>query len=249
MKYVSVILAAALVLLFTSCVSYQMIPVQSEDTTIRTNRGSQILISSRDDITVAASAEVTGNRIYLHLLVGNNSDQFSRVNDDSVELVEWSTESQRRSLHVYHADEYYQKRRKEIITGQVLMIASAALSSFNAGYSTYNTYGNYNYSGYGRGGYYSGFGSYSGTTTVYNPAQAALEREIAFSRAQNYINGSNSELEYLKNALFYPSEIPPHGEYYGIVVAEMGSSSSSQMEYTLAVAGERMVLRFNKEAY
>ena len=249
MKYVSVILTLILVLLFSSCVSYQMIPVESEDTTIRTNRGSQILMSSRDAITVAASAEITGKKIYLHLLVKNNTDQFSEVNDDDVKLVEWSEETGTRSLYVYHADEYYQKRRKEIITGQVLMAISAALSSFNAGYSTYNTYGNYNYSGYGRSGYYSGFGSYTGTTTVYSSAQAALEREIAFSRAQNYINGGNAELEYLKNALFYPSEIPPHGEYYGIIVAEMGSSSSSQMEYRLVIAGERMVLRFNKEEY
>jgi hypothetical protein len=249
MKYVSAMAALIVVLLFSSCVSYQMIPVESEDTIIRTNRGSQILISSRDVITVAASAEITEKKVYLHLLVKNNTDQFCGVNDADVKLIEWSEETGTRSLYVYHADEYYQKRRKEIITGQVLMAISAALSSFNAGYSTYNTYGNDNYSGYDRSGYYSGFGSYTGTATVYSSSQAALEREIAFSRAQNYINGGNAELEYLKNTLFYPSEIAPHDEYYGIIVAEMGATSSSQMEYTIVIAGERIVLRFNKEDY
>jgi len=249
MKYVSIILALIFIMMISACVSYQMIPMESEDTSIRTNRGSQILMSSRDAITVAASAEIAEKKAYLHLLVKNNTDQFCYVNDNEVNLVELSEETGTRSLHVYHADEYYQKRRKEIITGQVLMAISAALSSVNAGYSTYNTYGNYSYHGYGRSGYYSGFGSYTGTATVYSSSQAALEREIAFSRAQNYINGGNAELEYLKNTLFYPSEIPPHGEYYGIIVSEMGGSSSSQMEYKLVIAGESMVLRFNKEAY
>lgn len=249
MKFIKIVLLSLALFSTASCITYQMIPVESNGNDVRTNRGSQILISEHPEIIIASSAEVTRQRIYLHLLVKNKSDHYITVDDNDVKLLEWNTGSGTQALYVYHAEEYYKKRRTQIITGQVLMIVSAAMSSYNAGTSTYRSNGSFNYSGYGRNGYYSGFGSYTGTTTVYNSAQAAYERDIAFSNAQNYIHGGNAELEYLRNALFYPSEIPPNGEYYGLVVAEMGSTTESQMEYRITIAGEEFILRFNKQTY
>ena len=120
------------------------------------------------------------------------------------------------------------------------------MSTANAGYSrttTTVTTGRYTSYGPGRRSYYRGFQTTTYTTTTYDSALAEYQREVAFSNVRDYINGTNRELDYLKDTLFFPTDIDPHGEYYGLVVAQMGEEAESLMK--LSVDFDAMHFDFN----
>jgi len=187
---------------------------------------------------VAVSTEINGGLIYFKLYVKNYRSEAVSVDDSTVMLEESGL-----PLKVYHAEEYYKKRHNEIVAGAVLMAVSAAMSTANAGYSTSTTYGSYSRNDY----YHNSRGTYTSTTTTYDPTAAAIERDIAFSNVSQFAKGGRAELDFLKSSLFFPSDIEPNGEYFGIIVADFGRRESSTMDLTISFGGASFSFTFDKE--
>jgi hypothetical protein len=226
-----------------SCTTFRLVPQADEDTTVRYNRGNQIANALKDRVGVSVSTDVVGNLIYFHIIVKNFREQNLYVDDTSAQLTEEGlVDPFTDSIRVYRADEYYQKRHGEIVAGQVLMALSAVMSTANAGRSTSHTtvY-------YGRNRYYRGYGTYSYTTYTYDSARAAMEREVAFANVRDYVNGTNMELEYLQNTLFYPSDVDPGDEYYGIIISEFGKTDDSKMTLSLVLGSVPFRFTFEKQ--
>jgi hypothetical protein len=221
-------------------------PLKDDKTTIRYDRGTPILYELADRIGVTVSTQVYGSHIYFHTIVRNFRENAIHAEDTSVFLQEHNAEGNE-NPKVYRAEEYYQQRRGQIIAGQVLMAVSAALSTANAGYSTSRTSGYYSAYGQSRNRYYRGYGYYSATTYTYDSAKAAMERDIAFSNVRDYVNGTNQELDYLRNTLFYPSDIDSGAEYYGIIVADFGATSNSTLKLSMEIEGVPFLFTFQKE--
>ena len=74
-----------------------------------------------------------------------------------------------------------------------------------------------------------------------------MEREIAFSNVREYINGTNAELDYLQNTLFYPSDVDSNGEYFGIIVADLGKAANAEMTLSIDFAGVPFKFTFQKQ--
>jgi hypothetical protein len=232
----------------SSCVTYRLLPQADQDTSIKYDRGAPVLSALKDQIGVAVSSQVKGDHIYFQFIVRNFRDGSLYVDDSRAELSELDpVEIAPVNLKVYRADEYYQLRRNQVITGQAFMAVAAAMSTANAGRSTSYTRGYYSTHGHGRSSYYRGYGSYYATTYSYDSARAAMEREIAFSNVREYINGTNAELDYLQDTLFYPSDIESNGEYFGIVVADLGKAANSEMTLGIEFGGVPFKFTFQKQ--
>ncbi len=237
MRRLAIPLLAASIFL-SSCATYSLTPRSGSDEKIRYNRGIPTISAVKDGIGVAVSSEVSGSQIFFKLYIKNYRDEVLSVDDSAARLEESGT-----SVKVYRADEYFKKRRNEITTGKVLMVISAALSTSNAGYSSSTTYGTYSRNDF----YHHGSGTFSSTTTTYDPSAAALERDIAFARVDQYAKGGDAELNFLKNALFYPSDVEPGGEYYGIIVADFGERAASTMDFSIFLDSTPFSFTFDKE--
>jgi hypothetical protein len=245
-RFVTPLLLTCLVL--ASCVSYRLVPQGGGDSEIRYDRGKAVLSQLKDRIGVAVSTEVVGNYVYFHTVVKNFLDNDLNVDDSGTQLSEDVPQDLYRApLKVYRADEFYQMRRGQIIAGQVLMAISAAMATANAGRSSSYTSGYYSVYGQTRNDYYSGYGTYSASTYTYDSAKAAMEREIAFANVRDYVNGTNQELSFLQNTLFYPSTVGPGEEYYGIIVSELGQTKDATMNLTLEFGLVQFDFVFHKE--
>jgi hypothetical protein len=251
MKPARLLLLVAFLAVLTSCVTWQIVPQASENTSIKYNRGQQTLMSGNDEIAVVVSAQLDRDQIYFQFIVKNLSDQSLYVDDHSVRLTETSPLGGfPADIKVYDADEYLKMRQKEILAGQILMAVTAGMSTMNAGRTTTVTTvttGPYGYYGRGRRSYYRGFERTTYTTTTYDSALAAYQTEIAFSNVRQYINGTNRELDYLKDTLFFPTDIDPHGEYYGLVVAKMGETAESLMKLSADFGNMHFDFNFRKD--
>jgi hypothetical protein len=185
--------------------------------------------------------------VYFQLIVRNLTDHSIYVDDSKISLTEsapqWIFPA---NVKVYDADEYLRIRQKQILAGQVMMAVAAGIATMDAGRSTTYTYGYYREYGYGRRSYYRGFGTYSYTTYTYDSARAAYERDIAFSNVRDYVNGTNRELDYLKDTLFFPSDIDVNGEYYGLVVADLGDPTDAMMKLRIEFEREHFDFNFQK---
>lgn len=245
------LLLVGLLAVLTSCVTYRLVPEESENTTIKHNRGAQTLMSGNDSIAVVVSAQVNQDQIYFQIIVKNLSDQSLYVDDSRIRLTETSPLGGfPAEIKVYGADEYLKMRQSEILAGQIMMAVAAGMSTANAGYSrTTTTVTTGHYSSYGRGrrSYYRGFDTYTYTTYTYDSAQAAYESYIAFSNVREYINGTNRELDYLRDTLFFPSDIDPHGEYYGLVVTKMGEPAEALMKLSVEFGNMHFDFNFRKD--
>lgn len=236
------------VLILASCVTYGLIPLESDGVKIKHARGEQSLIDVRENMAVAVSAQVYNSRIYFNVLVKNFTDKSVYVDDSKATLSEDAVGTDYSNpIKVYDADEYYQKRKSEITTGQILMAVGTTLSLMDAGRSTTVVQERYYARGPGRHRYYRGFGTY--TYTTYDPGLAALQTEIAFSNVREYVNGTNAELDYLRNTLFFPTDIDPKTEYYGLIIADFGDQVESTMRLDLTFAGSPFTFVFQKAKY
>jgi hypothetical protein len=236
------------VLILASCVSYGLIPQASDGVTIKHTRGEQSLIAVRENMAVAVSAQVYNGLIYFNVLVKNFTDKSMYVDDSSAVLTEDNAETgYANPIKVYDAGEYYDKRKSQIVASQVFVAVSTGLSLMNAGRTTTTVHQPYYVSGPGRHRYYRGFGTY--TYSTYDPGLAALQTEIAFSNVRNYVNGTNAELDYLRDTLFFPTDIDPKTEYYGLIIAEFGEQVESQMRLDLEFAGTPFTFVFQKAKF
>ena len=247
MKLRRLLLPVGFLAVLTSCMTWQIVPQASENTTIKFNRGQQTLFSGNDSVAVVVSAQLDREQIYFQIIVKNLSDHNLYVDDSHIRLTETSPLGGfPAEVKVYGADEYYKMRQKEILAGQIFVAVAGVMSTMDAGRTTTTTTvttGHYSSYGRGRRSYYRGFQTTTYTTTTYDSALAEYQREVAFSNVRDYINGTNRELDYLRDTLLYPTDIDPHGEYYGLVVAKMGESAESLMK--LSVDFDNMHFDFN----
>ncbi|MGA2480822.1 MAG: hypothetical protein ABSG63_18920 [Spirochaetia bacterium] len=239
------------ILALASCASYSLIPMPEEGVTIKHTRGEQSLLAAKENMAVAVSAQVYNDLIYFKVIVKNFTDKSIYVDDSRVELNEDAGGTGfSNPVKIYGADEYYQRRKEQIVAGQVMMVMGAAISAMDAGRRT--TYVTETYPVYHRGrrgSYYRGFGSYTYRTYTYDYGRAALETEIAFSNVASYVNGTNAELQYLQDTLFYPTDIDANSEYFGIIVAELGEQIDAQMRLNLQFAGTPFTFVFQKSKF
>jgi hypothetical protein len=236
-------------LVMLSCTTYRLVPVGDGDTELKYNRGKQVANALKDRIGVSASADIVGNLIYFHVVVTNFRDTSIYVDDSKAALSEEELLGPGSGdVLVYRADDYYRKRKSEIVTGQVLMVVGAAMSAADAGRTTTTrTTTRYYAYPYSRSRYYRVYGTYTYTTYSYDSAYAAMQRDIAFANVREYVNGTNQELEYLQNTLFYPSDIAPGAEYYGIIVSEFGKTNDTTLYLDLEFAGVPFRFTFEKQ--
>jgi hypothetical protein len=239
------------VLALASCVSFSLIPQSTEGVTIKHTRGEQSLLAANENMAVAVSAQVYNDLIYFKVIVKNFTDTSFYVDDSRVQLTEDALGTGfSNSVKVYDADEYYHRRKEQIVAGQVMMVMGAALSAMDAGRRT--TYVTETYPVYHRGrrgSYYRGFGTYTYRTYTYDYGRSALETEIAFSNVANYVNGTNAELQYLADTLFYPTDVDANSEYFGIIVAELGEQVDAQMRLNVEFAGTPFTFVFQKSKF
>ena len=251
MKPARLLLLVGFLAVLTSCVSYQIVPQASENATIKYNRGQQTLMSGNDSIAVVVSAQLDRDQIYFQFIVKNLSDKSLYVDDRSIRLTETSPLGGfPADVQVYDADQYLKMRQKEILAGQIFVAVAGVMSAMTAGQTTTTTTvttGRYSSYGRGRRSYYRGFETTTYTTTTYDSALAAYQTEVAFSNVREYINGTNRELDYLKDTLFFPMDIDPHGEYYGLVVAKMGESAESLMKLSADFGDMHFDFNFRKD--
>jgi hypothetical protein len=245
------LLLVGVIAVLTSCMTWQIVPQASENTSIKYNRGAQTLFAGNDSVAVVVSAQIDREQIYFQIIVKNLVDQNLYVDDSHIRLTETSPLGGfPAEVKVYGADEYYKMRQKEILAGQVFVAVVGVMSAMNAGQTTTTTTvttGRYSSYGRGRRSYYRGFQSTTYTTYTYDSALADYQREVAFSNVREYINGTNRELDYLRDTLFYPSDIDPHGEYYGLVVAKMGEPAESLMKLSVEFDNTRFDFNFRKD--
>lgn len=98
------------------------------------------------------------------------------------------------------------------------MVLSAAADTATAGYGTATTSGNV----YGSGSYGSYSGSYSGTTSYYDPAAAELAAQRNANMVSGYAEEGHGWLQFLEDNLFYSRELKPEEEYFGLVFSKKG---------------------------
>ena len=245
------LLLVGVLAVLTSCMTWQIVPQASENTSIKYKRGEQTLMSGNDSIAVVVSAQLDREQIYFQIIVKNLSEESLYVDDSHIRLTETSPLGGfPADVKVYGADEYYKKRQNEIVAGQIFVAVAGVMSTMDAGHSTTTTTvttGRYSSYGRGRRSYYRGFQSTTYTTYTYDSALADYQREVAFSNVREYINGTNRELDYLRDTLFYPSDIDPHGEYYGLVVAQMGEPAESLMKLSVEFDNTHFDFNFRKD--
>jgi hypothetical protein len=239
------------ILALASCVSFSLIPQPTEGVTIKHTRGEQSLLAANENMAVAVSAQVYNDLIYFKVIVKNFTDKSFYVDGSRVQLTEDALGTGfSNSVKVYDADEYYHRRKEQIVAGQVMMVMGAAFSAMDARRRT--TYVTETYPVYTRGRrgyYYRGFGTYTYRTYTYDYGRAALETEIAFSNVATYVNGTNAELQYLQDTLFYPADIDANSEYFGIIVAELGEQVDAQMRLNVEFAGTPFTFVFQKSKF
>jgi hypothetical protein len=237
------------VLALASCVSFALVPQATEGVTIKHTRGQQSLLAAKENMAVAVSAQVYNDLIYFNVIVKNFTDRSIYVDDSKVSLSEDAIGTGfSNTVKVYDAEEYYKKRKEQIVAGQVMMAVAAGLSALDA--PRRNTYVTRTYVYTGRNRYYRGFSrSYTYETYTTDYGRAALETSIAFTSVATYINGTNAELQYLADTLFYPTDIDANSEYFGIVVAELGEQVDATMRLDMEFDGTPFTFVFQKSKF
>jgi hypothetical protein len=198
--------------LFQSCSSYMFTVVDSDDTSALYHRGQAYGVSHTPDVDVISHADFDNGAIRFSLIIGNTSDEVVAVREGQISL--YGSEYQSGpwySIEVFEARSYFEKRRRQIVTGQVLMAVSAALEASTAGYSSGTV------SGFSSSGRY-----YSARYTSYSPALASAEIDRISNTTASYIRGGNAEIQWLEDNLLFPSDILPEHSYSGFVFADDG---------------------------
>jgi len=217
MQKILLVLALASVVL-SSCVSYRLDPVPNQDIEVRHERGATYPIYESSKIGMVVAPEFRESELMVKVTVKNNSGKEMYIRDTDFK-VEVSEDSQEWSpLKVYASDEYYAKEKRAYTVGAVLMVISATADTASAGYGSSTTSGNV----YGSGTYGSYSGSYSGTTTYYDPTAAELAVQRNSQMVSQYAQEGQGWLQLLEDNLFYSKDLRPDETYFGLVFSEKG---------------------------
>lgn len=202
----------------SSCVSYRLDPVPADNIEVRHERGDTYPIYESSKVGLVIAPEFRESELMVQVTVRNNSKKelFIRDIDFKVEVSEdrqeWAP------LKVYASDEYYAKEKRAYTVGAVLMVLSATADTASAGYGSSTTSGNV----YGSGTYGSYSGSYSGTTTYYDPTAAELAAQRNAQMVSQYAQEGQGWLQLLEENLFYSKDLRPNEVYFGLVFAKEG---------------------------
>jgi hypothetical protein len=162
--------------------------------------------------------EFRKSEIMVKVTVRNNSTEelFLKDTDFKVENsydgVVWE------ELKVYSSEEYYSKEKTAYTVGAVLLVLSATADTATAGYGTASTSG----SVYGTSSYGSYSGTYSGTTSYYDPAAAELAAQRNAEMVSQYAQEGQGWLQLLEENLFYSKDLQPGEAYFGLVFSKKG---------------------------
>jgi len=204
--------------LFTSCVSYRLDPLPAEHIEIRRDRGSTYPMYSDDDVGMVIAPEFRESEIMVKVTVRNNSSEELYLKDTDFKVENSTDGSAWEELKMYSSEEYYSKEKTAYTVGAVLLVLSATADTATAGYGSSSTSG----SVYGSSPYGSYSGSYSGTTTYYDPAAAELAAQRNANMVSQYAREGQGWLQLLEENLFYSKDLRPSETYFGLVFSKQG---------------------------
>lgn len=213
--YLCIFLALSL---FTSCVSYRLDPLPADNIDIRCDRGNSYPVYSDDTIGMVVAPEFRESEIMVKVTVRNNCTEELFLKDTDFKVENSSDGSAWEVLKVYRSEEYYSKEKTAYTVGAVLLVLSATADTATAGYGTASTSG----SVYGTSSYGSYSGTYSGTTTCYDPTAAELAAQRNADMVSQYAQEGQGWLQLLEENLFYSKDLQPNETYFGLVFSKQG---------------------------
>jgi len=183
----------------TGCASYVAVTPDAGEP-ISYASGRAVITSAESTSTVLLSHKGVvrkGNRLGFYVTIRNESDETYEVDTRNVAV--YVNDS--KQLKVYTHEAIAKEIRREAMWSAIaagLSAAGSSMSAMNAGYSTTTTHGTYagsgTYNSYNgsSGGSMTSYGSYSGTSTTYDPAavaalqmQANAESEMRMAEIMN----------------------------------------------------------------
>ncbi|WP_333586100.1 hypothetical protein [Phenylobacterium sp.] len=230
-------------LLVTGCATtYSLSPVAGEGQQVTYDRGIATVASEGEKavVRVAPTATVFDARMTLGVVAYNLSEEGVNLGVENVRVFTAAGAP----VRVY-SYEQLEKEAKNAAAWQTFAVAlSAASQAYSASQpTTVNTYG----SVYGSGGY----ASYSGHTTVYNPANAALANAAAQAQADRRISNIRADLDAtlagLGSVMLRTTTVPPGQIFGGNVVAErpvFAKDEAPRLKVVVDFAGEEHEFEF-----
>lgn len=206
----SLIVAVSLVV---SCVSYRLDPIQNERITIKHDRGRGIPLYQDETVGMIITPEFRDSEVMIKITIKNCSNSSFTISDkdfnveNSEDKIEW------KSLKVYTSKEYYKKECLQHNAGLFLLGVTAALDTATAGYGSSSTSGYYT----GSTAYGSYSGTYSSTTSYYDPTAAQLAAQRNSQMLSDYSKSGQGWQNILEDCLFYQKTLTPGEEYFGLV--------------------------------
>jgi hypothetical protein len=242
MKKVLIIVCVACIIL-SSCTTYKFRPIADDGITLRNNRGDVYPYFINDDVEICIVPSYIESDIALKITVLNKEIDLLQLSDTDFELYNSNDGYLWQKMEVYTSEKYYSKEKTEYTVGAVLMVLSAASSSASAGYGSSNTYGTYN--GNTRYGSYSG--SYYSRTTYYDPTAAQIAQQRNQENVNNYARNGQQWLDFLKENLFYSTDLQKGYMYYGIVFGKSGDGKFYKVKFNNQIIGD-VVIKYEKVA-
>ncbi len=214
------------IMFVTSCTTYHFVPILNETIAIQNERGKSYPVYIDDKYGMIIMPEYKESELMLKITIKNTSTEKLSFSDSDFAVFASEDRIAWKQLKVYSSSEFYKKEKAEYTTGAVIMVLSAAASSYNAGRGYSTTRGNV----YGNTAYGSYSGSYTSTTSYYDPTAAELASQRNAQMVSDYAQSGKEWLEVLENNLFYSTDIEPGKEYFGLVFSEKGSGRYYKIE-------------------
>lgn len=216
-KYLIALILVSITL--SSCVSYRLDPLPDEQIEIRHERGSTYPIYESDSVGMVIAPQFRDSEIMVEVTVKNKSRNEMLIKDTDFKVESSRDRINWEELHVYSSEEYYAKEKRAYTVGAVLLVLSAAADTATAGYGSSTTSG----SVYGSSSYGSYSGSYSSSTSYYDPTAAELAAQRNSQMVSQYAQEGQAWLNLLEENLFYTKDLRPNEAYFGLVFAKKGS--------------------------
>jgi hypothetical protein len=210
----------ALGILCSSCVTYRLEAIKTDNVIVKYDRGNSFPIYEKGNIGMIIDPVFRNYELMIKITVKNlSSDQISIKDSDFI--VESSNDrSIWTPIKVFGSREYYNREKASYIAGAVILVLGAAANSASAGYGNSYSRGTI----YGNSPYGSYSGTYSSSTQYYDPAAAELARQRNAEAVANYAQNGQQWLEVLSNNLFYSKNLAPGEVYFGLVFSQAVSA-------------------------
>jgi len=209
-----------------SCATFSYEPVASSTIEVKHDRGTSFPIFRGQGIAMIVQPiyynSNSGKHILLKITMKNLREKMISIQDIDFSVSSSPDQTSWRKLKVFRSKEFLSNEKAAFTTGAVFKAIGAGFEAAGAGQRTSTTTGSI----YGNNGY----GTYTETTTTYDPeAVAAVNRRNAEEMAE-YTKSGQQLISELEKNLFYSKDLTPNEEYYGVVLAEDDSSKYLRIE-------------------